>query len=407
MTTDAPAPTIDNLDPRLQRQSFWASIPQRLQTGPLSLAPVTFGLLLLMGGFWLKAHTFFGAYNLFNLTQQVACNWGLIALGLTLVLLLGEIDLSAGSVSGLAAAVTAVLSVEHHWGVTLAFVFAILVGAAVGLLQGTLVTTLGLPSFVVTLAGLLGWNGLMLYVLGSTGNINLGASWLLNLPNDQLPHTMSYFIVAIPPVLLVVTQLLTRSRRLNAGLSARSIASIFGVQILFLAVLEALTYYLNSHGQGVSTVFVVMIVLFAIVDVVLRRTRPGRNLMAVGGNAEAARRAGINVTRVRIVVFMLCSAFAAAGGIFAMANLGAVSQSAGGGDVLINSIAACVIGGVSLFGGRGMVWGTLVGLFVIGVIQNGFAILGLTTDVQAMITGLVLVAAVVLDGLSRRGQVKR
>lgn len=399
-----PSTSLDTKDPRLNKVGPWGTLKQRASQGQLGSAPVFIGLIILVIIFSALKPVFYGGYNLVSLTQQIA-PLGMISLGITLVLLLGEIDLSAASVSGLAAACVAVTSVSMHWPMTLAVIFSALVGSAVGLFQGTIIAKLGLPSFVVTLAGFLAWQGLQLYVLGDLGTINLTADgWLIQLGyNWFLKPWESYALIVVTVVVMVATRIMRSRRRTAAGLSGLSPFTIYGSPVI-LGVCLAVAVAFLDRDRGVSVMFLLLLLAMVAVNWVLLRTRPGRALFAVGGNDEAARRSGINVTKVRIVVFVTGSTFAAIGGMLFAARIGSASQASGSGDILINAIAAAVIGGVSLFGGRGSVWGTLLGLFVIGVIANGLNLLNYNASIKYIITGGVLLLAVVLDGVARRGQ---
>lgn len=377
----------------------------QVRTGDLGPLPVVLGLVVIAIVFTSLSDVFATPRTLGNISQQIAAV-GTISIGVVLVLLLGEIDLSVGSVSGLAAAVLVVLNTLHDVNTLVAVVAALLVGAAVGLVHGLVFTKLGVPSFVVTLAGLLGWLGLHLFVLGDRGTINLPpGGGLLRLGQASYLQRPVAYVVAIVVVVLFGAALLVRARRRStAGLTTMSSAAIAVRGVGLLVVLLVAVFLLNKH-RGVSTPLLIFLLLVVAFDLLLRKTRYGRAVYAVGGNIEAARRAGMNVDRIRISVFVLASTFAALGGVLATARLGSVSQSTGSGDVLINAIAAAVIGGTSLFGGRGSTYSALLGILVIGTISYGLTLISLSADARFMITGAVLLLAVVIDSISRRNRV--
>ena len=380
------------------------SFIDRVRTGDLGSLPVVAGLLIIWAIFQVLNPNFLSSQNLVNLTVQSAAV-GTIAIGIVLVLLIGEIDLSVGSVSGLASAILAVLFVQTGWHIAIVLVVALAAGAAVGLLYGLLYTRFGVPSFVITLAGLLGFLGLQLWVLGRAGSINIpDQTWIVEfLTQFFLPAWVSYLFIGIS-VAAYAWQLLAQARRrTEAGLTSMA-TTVIAVRVGGLAlVLGVAAWYLNL-SRGVSVSFLIFLVLVTVMNFVLSRTKWGRAVYAVGGSVEAARRAGIRVNRIYISVFMLCSTFAAMGGILAAARLQAANQSSGGGDTNLNAIAAAVIGGTSLFGGRGSAFSALLGVLVVMSISNGLAILNLDSSIRFMITGAVLVLAVIIDSLSRRSR---
>jgi D-xylose transport system permease protein len=343
---------------------------------------------------------FLTAVNLTNLTLQIAAV-GTISVGVVLVLLLGEIDLSVGAVSGLAAGVTAVLNVKHGWNPYLAIVAGLLVGTAIGVFQGSIATRLGIPSFVVTLAGLLAWTGALLKVLGETGTVNLSDPAITNLAGTFLAEPLGWLVGIAAAAAIVGTALMNRRRRQAAGLEVEPIGALaLRTGAASLAILAAVAVV--NADRGVPVGVLILIGLVVVFNALITRTTYGRHVLAVGGNAEAARRAGIRVTFVRTSVFALCSTLAAFGGILAASRLLAVNQSSGASDLLLLAIAGPVIAGVSLFGGRGSVWAALLGALVIGSISNGMDLLGLSSPDKFMVTGGVLLAAVSLDALSRQ-----
>lgn len=374
----------------------------RIRGGDLGALPVVLGIAVIWTVFQLLNPVFLSSENLVNLTMQCAAI-GTIALGVVLVLLVGEIDLSVGSVSGLAAAVLAVTFVQLQWNLILSLVAAIAVGCLVGLLYGYLFTRFGLPSFVITLAGLLGFLGLQLWVLGETGSIAIPFdSWLVQFAQQMfLPAWASYVVVVLAVGAFAWSLLRRARRRAAANLVSQSYTEIAVRSGVLLAFLLVATWYLNLY-RGVGVMFLFFLALIVAMNFVLTRTRWGRAVYAVGGSVEAARRAGIRVDRIYLSVFAMCSTFAAVGGILAAARLASANQSSGTGDVNLNAIAAAVIGGTSLFGGRGSAFSALVGIVVIQSISSGLTLMNLDSSVQFMVTGVVLVLAVIVDSLSRR-----
>jgi simple sugar transport system permease protein/D-xylose transport system permease protein len=377
----------------------------RVRAGDLGSLPVVIGLLVIWVAFWLLNPNFLSPVNLVNLTLQCAAV-GTISIGIVLVLLLGEIDLSVGSVSGLSSAVLAVSFVNLGWPLALSIGSSIVVGMLIGLLYGFLFTRFGVPSFVITLAGLLGFLGLQLWVLGRTGSINIPFdSWIVQFAQQWfLPDWLSYVLVVLTAAAFAGQLLFTASRRARADLTAMSVSAIVVRSVALLAVLLIPTWYLNQ-ARGVGLMFLLFLVLVVVMNFFLLRTRWGRAVYAIGGNVEAARRAGIRVKAVYLSVFMLCSTFAAVGGILAAGRLAAANQGSGGGDTNLNAIAAAVIGGASLFGGRGSAYSALLGILVIQSISSGLTLMNLDSSIRYMITGAVLLLAVIVDSLSRRTRV--
>lgn len=348
---------------------------------------------------------FLSPMNLTNLTLQVAAV-GTISVGVVLVLLLGEIDLSVGAVSGLAAASVAVLSVRLGWNPYMAMLAGLSVGAVIGGFQGGIATRLEIPSFVVTLAGLLAWQGAQLQVLGNQGTINLPENAITGLANTFLSAATGWLLAVVATAALIGSALLHRRRRAAAGLERLPLGGMLLRCALGAGAIIATVTVLNQD-RGVPLALVLLAGLAAGFNLFITRTRFGRHILAVGGNAEAARRAGIRVVAVRTTVFALASMLAAAGGIIAASRLYAVNQSSGGSDLLLLSIAGPVIAGVSLFGGRGSVWAAVFGALIIGSISNGMDLLALDSSVKFMVTGFVLLAAVSLDAVARKRRQSR
>ena len=293
----------------------------RLRSGDLGALPVVIGLVIIWIVFQSLNPAFLSSRNLVNLTLQSAAI-GTIAIGIVLVLLLGEIDLSVGSISGLAASIVGVTFVKSGWPLVVAILAGLAVGAIIGISYGAIFTRFGVPSFVITLAGLLGFLGLQLKVLGDTGSINIPFESALTKFAQQafLPDVVAYVLALLVVAAYAVSRLRANARRAEAGLSTTPVGAI-AVRAAGLAAILLLPVFVLNRDRGVSVMFLVFLALVVIMDFAIRRTRWGRSVMAVGGNVEAARRAGINVRRIYISVFALCSTFAALGGIFAMARL--------------------------------------------------------------------------------------
>ncbi|WP_427894943.1 sugar ABC transporter permease [Kribbella sp. GL6] len=376
----------------------------RLRSGDLGSVPVVIGLIIIWAVFQIANSSFLSSRNLVNLTLQTT-SVGVIALGIVLVLLLGEIDLSVGSVSGFAAAVVGVTFVNKGWPLVVSLLIGIALGVLVGLFYGLLYTRFGVPSFVITLAGLLGFLGLQLLVLGKDGTINLPYdSALVGFATRSfLSPAVAYGLVVVVVAVYTLTRLQSRKARLAAGLSAAP-TSFIAVQAAGLAVVLLVPVAILNGDRGVSSMFLLFLALVVVADFAVRRTRWGRSVFAVGGNVEAARRAGINVRAIYLSVFAACSTFAALGGILAAARLVAVGQASGSTDTNLNAIASAVIGGTSLFGGRGSAYSALLGALVIMSISNGLALLSLDSSVRYIVTAGVLLIAVTIDSLSRRSR---
>ncbi|WP_437927721.1 hypothetical protein WMF37_00380 [Sorangium sp. So ce291] len=379
-----------------------AALARRLRQGDASSLPVLLGLILIWGIFASQNENFLSARNLTNLVLQIAA-MGTISVGIVLVLLLGEIDLSVGAVSGMSAAVMAILNVQHQVSPALSLLAGVATGSLIGFAQGFWFTRFRVPSFVVTLAGLLAWQGALLWVLGTTGTVNVYDPLISGLAGTFLSPALGWALGALCVGMAVFGQGVTQRRRVKAGLPPASrgamAARVAGVLVLVPAVVGLL-----NADRGVPLALLLLLGFVIGFDLLLRRTRFGRYIFAVGGNAEAARRAGIRVDAIRVAVFTLCGALAASGGILATSRLLAVNQSSGGGDVLLNAIAAAVIGGTSLFGGRGTVWSALTGALLIGSISNGMDLLALPSSVKFMVTGAALLAAVTIDAIARSGR---
>ena len=360
-------------------------------------------VLLMVAAIWtffqFQNDRFLSPINLTNLMLQQAAV-ATISIGVVLILLLGEIDLSVGAVSGLCASVMAVLIVNRGVSPVLAVGIALGLGATIGLFNGFMITRFRIPSFVVTLAGSLAWVGFQLYVLGETGTINLSDNFVIGLTYTFLSPLVGWIVVVLAIVATLGLALLGRARRKAAGLQVGSLNGLAFRIASIAAAFIALILVVNQD-RGLPLVMYIVFVLALGIAYLTERTRFGRHIFAVGGNAEAARRAGIKIDHVRIIIFMLGSTFAAAGGVLASSRLMAVNQSSGSSDLLLMAIAGPVIAGTSLFGGRGTAWSALLGAVVIGSIANGMNLLAFDSSVKYIVTGTVLIAAVTIESLTR------
>lgn len=393
-------------DPRLIKQetgSTFGNLRKRFAYTDLGQLPVIIGLALIWTIFQWANNNFLSPVNLTNLLLQYVA-LGIASVGITLVLLLGEIDLSVGAVSGLTASIMAVQNVKYGMPGAAAILFALVAGVVIGFIHGLWITKLRVPAFVVTLAGLLGWQGAQLQVLGTTGTINLRDQSITGLTLTFFPTLWSWVIAIGAVALYALGSFMERQQRATSGLSAIPLGSL-AVRIGFVSLGVLVATWIFTSDRGLPLSVVIFLGIIIIMNTITKRTRFGRYIYAVGGNAEASRRASINVDNIRIAVFTLCSLLAAMGGVMAGSRLLAVNQSSGANDYLLNAIAAAVIGGTSLFGGRGTVWAALLGALVIGSISNGMDLLALPSPVKFMITGGVLLAAVTLDALVRRRRV--
>ncbi|WP_083259532.1 sugar ABC transporter permease [Cellulosimicrobium cellulans] len=397
-----PGPTATRLGPSAPG-GLPGSVLQRVRGAHLGMVPIVGALLVIWAVLGVVNPAFLSAENLVNLTLQ-SVPVGVIALGVVLVLLVGQIDLSVGSVSGLAAALLAVGTVSLGWPAWLAVLVALSVGVVVGLGYGALSTRLGLPSFVFTLAGLLVLAGVQLVVLGPNGSINLPfESWLVRtVQQGFLPTPVAWALVVAVVVGYAALHALDHVRRVRAGLRGpgTGIGWIAARTAVLAAVLVATVAYLGT-ARGVGYTVVLFVALVVVVDVLLRRTRWGRSVRAVGGDRRSALLAGVAVRRTVVSCFVACSTFAALGGVLAAGRLAAANQGTGAADTYLTAIAAAVIGGTSLFGGRGSAWSALLGVLVIQSIANGLTLLNLDTATRYIATGAVLLLAIVVDMLIR------
>jgi D-xylose transport system permease protein len=379
---------------------WWVDV----KSGELGSLPIVVGLVIIAIVFQIQNDRFLTASNFVNLIVQTA-PYAVIAMGVTFVLLLGEIDLSIGFVSGVGGVLIALLVAPdgNEMATAPAMVLCLLAGLGIGLLHGVIITKVGVPSFVVTLAGLLAWNGVVLLLIGSRGTVILQNDFVIGLANDFMAPGLAWILVVACVALYAGVQLVRLRSRQKAGL-ANDPLLIVGLRIAALAVVLAIVVAVANEDRGIPYVGLVVGGLFIFWTYVLNRTRFGRHVYAVGGNQEASRRAGINVDRVKIACFMICSAMAVLGGIILASRLRSVDTNTGGGQALLYPIAAAVIGGTSLFGGRGTMKAALLGALVMISIDNGLGLLGLSSGTKFVVTGGVLLLAVTVDSISRRGR---
>ncbi|WP_064709342.1 sugar ABC transporter permease [Rhizobium bangladeshense] len=382
-------------------RAFW----DRIRSGDLGSLPVIVGLAIIWTVFQALNPVFLSSANLVNMLFDCS-TVGVISLGIVCILMVGEIDLSVGSVSGFASALVGVFWINQGWPVVLAILAAMAVGALIGSLYAFLFNRFGMPSFVSTLSGLLAVLGLQLYILGSTGSINLTyGSWLVNFGQIMvMPDPVAYVLVALAGFGFFFASYRTAARRRAAGLSSKSVGGLLLRAVIITVALEAIAFYLNQ-SRGIPWMFGLFVGLVAAMNYALTRTKWGRSMHAVGGNREAARRSGINVPRIYASAFVICALLAATGGVLSAARLATASQQAGTGDVNLNAIAAAVIGGTSLFGGRGSAYSALLGIIVIQSIASGLTLLDLSSSLRYMITGAVLAVAVIVDSLARQSRI--
>jgi D-xylose transport system permease protein len=334
----------------------------------------------------------------------------ILAMGLIFILLLGEIDLSAGVVSGVSAAVMAQLLAEAHSPWYVAVLAAVVVGAVIGLFTGSLVGIVGIPSFVVTLALFLGWQGVTLRLIGQGGTIPVRDAIVAGISNKNLPVVLGWVLAVLIVVAYAAIELNRQRRQRARGLAHEPVAVVLAKIVVIAVVVFGVTALLsvdralnpNFVLAGIPYAIPLVVILLLILTFVLGRTGYGRHVYAVGGNAEAARRAGINVTRIRVSVFVIGGTLAAISGIAAASRLGSVTPGSGAGNTLLYAVGAAVIGGTSLFGGRGRVRDAVLGGLVIAIIANGLGLLGVQAYLNFIITGGVLLLAASVDALARR-----
>jgi D-xylose transport system permease protein len=412
MSTSTEAETLD--EPAKNSQSLddaFRDYVTRVRGGEVGALPALGGLVALAIVFTvLSGSKFTNAFNFSNLILQGSA-YAVFAMGLVFVLLLGEIDLSAGYTGGVCAGVVGKLSTDHNVNWVLALLAGLVCGAVIGLCIGLLVAKLGIPSFVVTLAGFLAFQGVLLLLTGAGGTIGYRDSHLLAIMNKNMPLWLGWAFAAIAIAAYATTGFFRRLTRARAGLPTPELLVWVAKTVVFAVVILGATAYLSKERsrnvflaslKGVPIVVPIVGILLVVLTFLLTRTAWGRHVYAVGGNAEAARRAGINVAWVRMSCFMMCSTLAAIGGVMLASRTNSVNPNTGGSDVLLFAVGAAVIGGTSLFGGKGRALDGLLGASVIVAITNGMTLQGQSQGRVYMITGAVLLLAASVDAISRR-----
>jgi D-xylose transport system permease protein len=383
----------------------------RVKGGETGALPATIGIVVLVAIFGIsQGDVFLSTNNFANLLNQGAAII-VLAMGLVFVLLLGEIDLSAGFTGGTAAAVLAIVATKHDWPAVPSLIAALATGAVIGTCIGLLVARLGIPSFVVTLAAFLGLQGVMLALLGQGGTLGIRNEVILKLNNDTLPLWLGWALAVVGLVIYAGVTFNTirrrRARNLQADPMPLWIIKIVALAVLTLAVVGYLSKERSRNPllislKGVPIVLVIIVGLLIVLSLLLSKTAWGRHVYAVGGNAEAARRAGINVARIKLSCFIMCSTLAAVAGVLIASRDNGVSPTTGGGTTLLYAVGAAVIGGTSLFGGKGKIVDAVIGGLVIAVIDNGLGLLNQPPGTVYMVTGGVLLLAASVDAISRR-----
>ena len=382
----------------------------RVKAGDIGSLPAVLGLVSLVAVFGAMSEFFLTNRNFANLLTQAAPVM-VIAMGLVFVLLLGEIDLSAGYASGVCGAVLVLLVTNQGWSWYTALGASIAVGALLGVLIGTLVSRLGIPSFVVTLAAFLAFQGVLLLLAGEGGTIPIADKTILAVENSNLTPMQGWILWAVTSAFYVVGGLNRINSRRKAGLVVE-LTQLWAMKtVVLLVITGGAVYELNQERglsatnstKGVPIVAPLILVILIAGTFLLSKTAFGRHIYAVGGNAEAARRAGINVKRVRTIAFVLCSALAAVAGMLFASRMNSISPSTGGSSTLLYAVGAAVIGGVSLFGGKGRMRDAILGGLVVAVIDNGMGLLGYGAGIQYLVTGAVLLVSAGVDAISRRG----
>ncbi len=389
--------------------SIFRGYVEKIRGGDVGALPAVLGLVVLCIVFAALRPVFLSEGNFANLLVQGA-GVAVIAMGLVFVLLLGEIDLSAGYMAGVAAAVLATM-LAGGWSWPAATAAALVTGAVTGLLLGTLIARLGIPSFVVTLAAFLAFQGILLIIIGQGGTIPIRNDVIVAIANSNVPPLLGWILWGVGMAAFAAVTFLGAARRRQKGLPNDPLPVLLARIGLLALVTGFVVLILNQNRArnpnfatlaGVPVVVPIVVVLLILLSFVLRRTAYGRHVYAVGGNAEAARRAGINVAMIRTSVFIIGSTLAAIGGIILASRLNSVSPGTGGSNTLLYAVGAAVIGGTSLFGGKGRVVDAILGGAVIAVIDNGMGLLGASSGVKFVVTGLVLLVAASVDALSRR-----
>ncbi len=388
---------------------YWS----RIRSGDIGSLAAILGLVVLCAVFTVMSPTFLTPINFANLLTQAAAVI-VIAMGLIFVLLLGDIDLSAGYASGVCGAVMTILVTNHGWPWYVAFGLSVIVGVALGTSIGWLVAYLGIPSFVVTLAAFLGFQGLLLLLAGEGGTIPMTQPTVLKIENSNISVTNSWIFFVVCAVLYVLSGLRKMQLRRKQGLKVELMQLWVLKTASLLALCAFAVYVLNLERsnnpklislKGTPYIVPVILLILVVGTFFLQRTAFGRHLYAVGGNAEAARRAGINVKRVRTMAFVICSGMAAVAGLIFASRQNSISPTTGGSSTLLYAVGAAVIGGTSLFGGKGKLRDAILGGLVVSVIDNGMGLLGYAAGIKYIVTGFVLLISAGVDAISRKGSV--
>ena len=387
-------------------RNYWSKV----KSGDIGSLPAVLGLVALAAIFTTMSEFFFTNRNFANLLTQAAPVI-VIAMGLVFVLLLGEIDLSAGYASGVTGAVLVLLITNHDYPWYVALAISVGVGAVLGFLMGTLVSRVGIPSFVVTLSAFLAFQGILLLLAGEGGTIPIDNTVILAVENSNLTPTQGWILYLVVGISYVLTGLNRINSRRRAGLRSELLNLWILKTVGLLVITGAAVLALNQERgnpplistRGIPIVVPIILLILLAGTFLLGSTAFGRHLYAVGGNAEAARRAGINVKRVRTSAFVLCSSLAAVAGMLFASRMNSISPSTGGSSTLLYAVGAAVIGGVSLFGGKGKMRDAILGGLVVAVIDNGMGLLGYGAGIQFLVTGAVLLVSASVDAISRRG----
>lgn len=400
---------ISTLDERSRRNGFGAyvrSIPSaishRVAEGQLGGLPVIAGLIIIGIYFQIQSPQFLTARNLSNLLVQIAVT-GTLAVGVVLVLLLGEIDLSIGSVMGVSAAVMSVLIVVHGYAWWVAILGALAAALAIGAFQAFLITVFGMPSFVVTLAGLLIWAGVTLWILGNQTALNVLDPNVAKLTSTFLPQWLGWLLAVAVSVVFAASQVVPWITRRRLGLRVIGLPELV-VRISAVAAGSLVLTHILNRARGVPVAFLILLGFVCLFSWITIHTQFGRHIYAIGGNMESARRAGVRIIRVRFAVLMLSSLMAAFAAVLSVSRLQGAGTLTGGGSQLLEAIGAAVIGGASLFGGRGTVWAALTGALIMGSVSNGLDLAGQPEQVKMVTQGAILLMAIGIDTFSRRRQ---
>ena len=380
----------------------------RVRSGDLGSLPIIIGIVAIAAIFGtLSEGIFFRERNFVNLLLQMS-GLSAISMGVVFVLLIAEIDLSVGFVGAVGSVTMTLLLREANadWPWWAAVAAALVVVTLIGLLHGLIITKASVPSFVVTLAGLLAWSGVVLILTTSfstAGTIVIQDPVILGIANSYLPTMWGWILFAVAVGAYAGSEIMAQQSLRQKNLAGKPTA-IIAIEVAALVVLAGGAVWYANQDRGVPTSAVIILVLLLGWSFIANRTKFGRYVYAVGGNPEAARRAGIDVDRIRIAVFMISSFMAGVGGIILASRLRSVDTNAGGGNLLLNAIAAAVIGGTSLFGGSGKVTSALLGALVIASVENGMGLMGWASGVKFVVNGSVLLAAVLVDSFSRRSR---